>query len=104
MFGEKEEMLDGVSLDIVSSFRDVALYCLSLESIYQCNANSAQVDPNTGVTLWESGAILEYLQETYDKSNQFQGSGNDKFLVKTWLHFQVSCWYLTISQFVVSKG
>ena len=24
------------------------------------------IDPNTGITLWESGAILEYLIETYD--------------------------------------
>jgi glutathione S-transferase len=26
-------------------------------------------DPNTGITLRESGAILEYLVETYDKQN-----------------------------------
>ena len=24
-------------------------------------------DPNTGITLWESGAIVQYLVETYDK-------------------------------------
>src|ERR1700712_3125914 len=28
-------------------------------------------DPNTGLTLWESGAILEYLIETYDKERKF---------------------------------
>jgi len=50
----------------------------------------AIVDPNTGLTLWESGAILEYLQETYDKENTFHASGLDKFLVKQWLHFQMS--------------
>jgi len=47
-------------------------------------------DPNTGLTLWESGAILEYLQETYDKENTLYATGLDKFLVKQWLHFQMS--------------
>lgn len=27
-------------------------------------------DPNTGITLWESGAIIEYLVETYDKGRK----------------------------------
>lgn len=48
-------------------------------------------DPNTGITLWESGAIIEYLQETYDKSNTLTyTSSPEKFLVKQWLHFQMS--------------
>jgi glutathione S-transferase len=48
-------------------------------------------DPNTGITLWESGAILEYLQETYDKSNKFTyTSSPEKYMVKQWLHFQMS--------------
>jgi glutathione S-transferase len=51
----------------------------------------AIVDPNTNITLWESGAIIEYLQETYDKSNTFTfTSSPEKFLVKQWLHFQMS--------------
>ncbi|KAL2060942.1 hypothetical protein VTL71DRAFT_8994 [Oculimacula yallundae] len=48
-------------------------------------------DPNTGITLWESGAIIEYLQETYDKSNTLNfTSSPEKYLVKQWLHFQMS--------------
>jgi len=42
-------------------------------------------DPNTGVTLWESGAILEYLVEVYDKTNQFTyTSSPEKYQLKQW--------------------
>ncbi|KAI3528675.1 URE2 [Colletotrichum abscissum] len=48
-------------------------------------------DPNTGITLWESGAIVEYLVETYDDAGALSlASREDKFLLKQWLHFQVS--------------
>lgn len=49
-------------------------------------------DPNTGITLWESGAILEYLMETYDKDHKisFAAGSQDYFLAKQWLHFQMS--------------
>ncbi|KAG4437564.1 hypothetical protein IFR05_006951 [Cadophora sp. M221] len=48
-------------------------------------------DPNTGITLWESGAIVEYLQETYDMANTLTyTSSPEKYLVKQWLHFQMS--------------
>lgn len=49
-------------------------------------------DPNTGITLWESGAIIEYLVETYDKQKtiSFQSGTPDYFHAKQWLHFQMS--------------
>ncbi|RHZ69915.1 hypothetical protein CDV55_107948 [Aspergillus turcosus] len=49
-------------------------------------------DPNTGITLWESGAILEYLMETYDKQNtiSFPAGTPEYFHAKQWLHFQMS--------------
>jgi len=48
-------------------------------------------DPNAGITLWESGAIIEYLQETYDKNNTLNyTSSPHKYYVKQWLHFQMS--------------
>lgn len=49
-------------------------------------------DPNTGITLWESGAIIEYLVETYDKQKtiSFQPGTPDYFHAKQWLHFQMS--------------
>lgn len=49
-------------------------------------------DPNTGITLWESGAIVEYLVETYDKqkSISFSSGSQEYFQAKQWLHFQMS--------------
>jgi glutathione S-transferase len=48
-------------------------------------------DPNTGITLWESGAIIEYLLETYDKENKLSYTKSpEKFQQLCWLHFQMS--------------
>ncbi|KAI0454250.1 glutathione S-transferase [Xylaria acuta] len=49
-------------------------------------------DPNTGLTLWESGAIVEYLVETYDKDNKisFPRGSNESYLTKQWLFFQTT--------------
>ncbi|KAL1999627.1 hypothetical protein VTN02DRAFT_4261 [Thermoascus thermophilus] len=49
-------------------------------------------DPNTGITLWESGAIIEYLVETYDKEKNisFTAGTSDYFHAKQWLHYQMS--------------
>jgi len=48
-------------------------------------------DPNTGITLWESGAIIEYLLETYDTTHEFSyTSSPEKYLQQSWLHLQVS--------------
>ncbi|KAL4885804.1 glutathione S-transferase [Aspergillus karnatakaensis] len=49
-------------------------------------------DPNTNITLWESGAIMEYLVETYDKGNliSFAPGTPEYFHAKQFLHFQMS--------------
>jgi glutathione S-transferase len=48
-------------------------------------------DPNTGITLWESGAIIEYLADTYDKENKVTYSTfPEKYYVKQWIAFQIS--------------
>lgn len=62
------------------------------ESVYINGRVPAIEDPNTGITLGESGAILEYLVETYDKQNtiSFQPGTPDYYAAKQWLHFQMS--------------
>jgi glutathione S-transferase len=51
----------------------------------------AITDPNTNITLWESGAINQYLVETYDKNHSISYTTSpEKHLCNQWLHFQVS--------------
>ncbi|KAA8917130.1 hypothetical protein TRICI_000726 [Trichomonascus ciferrii] len=47
-------------------------------------------DPNTGLTLWESGAIVEYLVDKYDTEHKlsFPAGTDDYYHAKQWLHFQ----------------
>jgi glutathione S-transferase len=49
-------------------------------------------DPNTDLTLWESGAILEYLVEKYDKDRKisFAPGSNEAYHAKQWLFFQTT--------------
>lgn len=48
-------------------------------------------DPNTGMVLWESVAINEYLVQTYDPSAALWcPQGPDHFVMKQWLYFQMS--------------
>lgn len=49
-------------------------------------------DPNTDLTLWESGAIIEYLVETYDREHKisFPAGSKEAHLARQWLFFQVS--------------
>lgn len=49
-------------------------------------------DPNTDITLWESGAIVEYLIERYDTEHRisFPAGSKEAYLAKQWLYFQVS--------------
>ncbi|KAL9046572.1 MAG: hypothetical protein Q9214_000625 [Letrouitia sp. 1 TL-2023] len=49
-------------------------------------------DPNSGITLWESGAIIEYLVEQYDKNRvlSFEPGTPEYYQAKQWLYFQTS--------------
>lgn len=51
----------------------------------------AFVDPNTGIKLWESGAIIEYLIDAYDKENRLSYTTfPEKYEQNCWKHFQMS--------------
>jgi glutathione S-transferase len=62
------------------------------ESINPNGRVPAIEDPNTGITIWESGAILEYLVETYDKQHtiSFAAGSKEYYETKQWLHYQMS--------------
>lgn len=49
-------------------------------------------DPNTDITLWESGAIIEYLIEVYDQQHRlsFPPGSPESYHAKQWLYFQAS--------------
>lgn len=49
-------------------------------------------DPNTGISVWESGAILEYLVDKYDKQHtiSFAAGSKEYYEAKQWLHYQMS--------------
>jgi glutathione S-transferase len=49
-------------------------------------------DPNADLTLWESGAIVEYLVDKYDTAHKlsFPAGSNDAYHAKQWLYFQAS--------------
>jgi glutathione S-transferase len=49
-------------------------------------------DPNTDLTLWESGAIVEYLIERYDKDQalSFPPGTAEYYQAKQWLFFQTT--------------
>ncbi|KAI1389881.1 glutathione transferase [Hypoxylon trugodes] len=53
----------------------------------------AMIDPNRNVTLFESGAIINYIIDTYDKKLKLT-YGDDRFeekwLLQSWLMFQMS--------------
>jgi glutathione S-transferase len=62
------------------------------ESVNPNGRVPAITDPNNSdISLWESGAIIEYLLATYDSSNSLSyTSSPNKFLTQSWLHFQTS--------------
>lgn len=52
----------------------------------------ALIDNTTGLTIWESGAIIVYLIEQYDKEGKISSLGtmSERYACLQWLMFQVS--------------
>lgn len=53
----------------------------------------AMEDPNTGVALFESGAIINYVVDLYDKEHKLSYGADhlqEKYLAQSWLMFQMS--------------
>ncbi|KAI1503187.1 URE2 protein [Biscogniauxia marginata] len=85
-------ILESLNIPYEHKFVDIA--DVKKEPFILVNPNGrlpAIEDPNTGVTLWESGAIVEYLVDTYDKEKKLTfDSVPEKYQLKQFLHFQVS--------------
>ncbi|KAF4872215.1 Glutathione S-transferase-like protein tpcF [Colletotrichum siamense] len=49
-------------------------------------------DPNTDLTLWESGAIIEYLTDIYDKTHKlsFEPGTAAAYHARQWLFYQTT--------------
>ncbi|KAF7512808.1 hypothetical protein GJ744_000375 [Endocarpon pusillum] len=85
-------LLEELKLPYTTVFK--AFEDLKKEPFLSLNPNGrvpAIEDPNTDITLAESGAIIQYLIETYDKSHTLSyPSSPEKFQTYQWLHFQMS--------------
>ncbi|KAI2622460.1 glutathione S-transferase [Hypoxylon sp. NC1633] len=81
-------------LEIPFEFKIVDWDDMKKEPYVSVNPNGrvpAIEDPNTGITLWESGAIIEYLIDQYDKDHKLSyGTLPEKYLVNQWIAFQIS--------------
>ncbi|KAI0849166.1 glutathione S-transferase [Daldinia vernicosa] len=81
-------------LDIPFDYKIVEGENVKKEPFITINPNGrvpAIEDPNTGVTLWESGAIIEYIIDVYDKEHKLSyGTSPEKYLIQQWIAFQIS--------------
>jgi len=81
-------------LQLPYTIKDVEMKDVKSEPYTLLNPNGrlpSVEDPNTGIKLFESGAIFEYLVETYDKENRLQyTTPQEKWISKSWLHLQTS--------------
>jgi glutathione S-transferase len=82
-------------LDLPHEIIDIEFSDLKKPDYLAVNPNGrmpAIYDPNTDLTLWESGAIIEYLIEKYDKAQKlsFPPETKEAYHAKQWLFFQTT--------------
>ncbi|KAI0815491.1 thioredoxin-like protein [Xylaria sp. FL0064] len=81
-------------LGVPHEFKIVEFGEMKQEPFISLNPNGrvpAIEDPNTGLTLWESGPIVEYLVDQYDKDHKISyDSFTEKYQIKQWIGFQIS--------------
>ncbi|KAI0376033.1 glutathione S-transferase [Hypomontagnella monticulosa] len=81
-------------LDIPFEFKTIEFPEMKQEPFVTVNPNGrvpAIEDPNTGVTLWESGAIVEYIIDQYDKEHKLSyDTVPEKYLIQQWIAYQIS--------------
>ncbi|KAI0206204.1 glutathione S-transferase [Astrocystis sublimbata] len=81
-------------LELSYEFIDMKFEEMKQDVFLKINPNGrvpAIHDPNTDLTLWESGPIIEYLVEQYDKNYQFSyATFLEKHLIRQWIAYQIS--------------
>ncbi|KAK2594183.1 hypothetical protein QQS21_008122 [Conoideocrella luteorostrata] len=85
-------ILEELSIPYEAKFVDFSQ--VKIEPFISVNPNGripGLEDPNTNITMWESGAIIDYLIDQYDTSNKLQYTSlKEKYQTKAWEHFQMS--------------
>ncbi|KAI0459675.1 thioredoxin-like protein [Xylaria acuta] len=81
-------------LGLPYDFKVVEFDEMKQEAYLRVNPNGrvpAIHDPNTDLTLWESGPIIEYLVEQYDKDHKISyDTFAEKHHVRQWIAYQIS--------------
>ncbi|RYC58536.1 hypothetical protein CHU98_g7667 [Xylaria longipes] len=81
-------------LGLPYDYKNLEVKEMKQEAYLEVNPNGrvpAIHDPNTNLTLWESGAIVEYLVEQYDKDHKISyDTFAEKHHIKQWIAYQIS--------------
>jgi len=85
-------VLEELGLEYETKFIDKKVMHTPVYEKYNPNGRAPTIeDPNTGITLWESGAIIQYLVEQYDKEEKISfKSFPEKHFANQYLQFQMS--------------
>ncbi|KAI1120887.1 thioredoxin-like protein [Nemania abortiva] len=81
-------------LGVPYDFKILEFHEIKGEAFLNINPNGrvpAIEDPNTGLALWESGPIIEYLVDQYDKDHKISyDTFPEKYQIKQWIGYQIS--------------